>query len=399
MPPWPIINADLLCCHNNLALSKVPKAKRRAIDSRAWFLLRKYYPEGPQYKCKNAVECLVCAGEDQSTKTMIAERRENEIAQRRCNYLPTALMALSMRKNGVPSHCLAASNVYLVEGDDGEGGITLEPLIYHPIRSPANSSGSYLTTGSWPPQTALSSSGTETANSTAAVDEWIAQQAEQSTGHTTAGTSTPLAGEYHSHSNSTHNQTDVNSTLNGPPPPSYHEEYSISPLVAGLYNLVPREWLRQWRRYTKDPSVNSLPLLDCTSLLCYAHGLLLIPPHLEDYLVSLRRSLLSGLGSYTGEVVEIVTAEEWDALQEVAHQHQRRFVTGQSPPPRALVSSTASQVAGTTGASHSAGEFGVRFCLDSGGQVSWSLPVCHLCDPLLISGQHHHLMPAALPLR
>jgi hypothetical protein len=47
---------------------------------------------------------------------------------------------------------------------------------------------------------------------------------------------------------------------------------SLQPLLPGLYNLVPKHWLRTWRRYIKDPELSSLPALDCTNLFCNSHG-------------------------------------------------------------------------------------------------------------------------------
>ena len=66
--------------------------------------------------------------------------------------------------------------------------------------------------------------------------------------------------------------------------------------------------------------------------------------------MGLRRSLLGGLGSYAGEVVEIATAEEWDELQRMLRL---------------------------------SGEFGVRFFVDDEHAWSFSLPLCQVCDPLV----------------
>ena len=63
------------------------------------------------------------------------------------------------------------------------------------------------------------------------------------------------------------------------------------PLMAGLYHLVPKEWLLRWRRYIKDASILSPPMFDCGGLLCDEHGLLLVPPHVEEYLVGMSYSL------------------------------------------------------------------------------------------------------------
>jgi hypothetical protein len=128
----------------------------------------------------------------------------------------------------------------------------------------------------------------------------------------------------------------------------------LQPLVPGLYNLVPRKWLKEWRHYIKDAKAPALPHLDCTPLICQAHSQLVIPPHIEEYLIGLRRGLLTGLGIYPGVVAEILSADEWDALQDVFR--------------------------GT-------GDYSVRLCLDGSG-VSWNMRVCTVCDPFT----YHPLM-------
>jgi hypothetical protein len=122
---------------------------------------------------------------------------------------------------------------------------------------------------------------------------------------------------------------------------------SNRPLIPGFYNLVPRLWLRTFRRFMKDPTVEMLPQLDCSRLLCHAHGLLVIPPHLEDYLVGIRRGLLNNITEYAGEVVEVVTLEEWDELNRVLRQPT---------------------------------DFHARFFVD-GDHISWNVGVCSSCDP------------------
>lgn len=120
------------------------------------------------------------------------------------------------------------------------------------------------------------------------------------------------------------------------------------PLIPGLYHLIPKEWLKTWRVSLKEslPPVCAVTPLDCTSLLCYSHGLLMVPPHVEEYLVFGRKNLLQGLGEYPGLLYEIVTDQEWDALQ-----------------------ATCGMV-----------DFNVRFTCD-GESVQWSLDRCSLCAP------------------
>jgi hypothetical protein len=74
--------------------------------------------------------------------------------------------------------------------------------------------------------------------------------------------------------------------------------------------------------------------------------LLVIPLHVEEYLVGLKKSLLGGLGSYEGDIVEILCLDEWDELQMSLK---------------------------------SLSDFSVRFCLD-GDNVSWNIGVCTSCS-------------------
>lgn len=71
----------------------------------------------------------------------------------------------------------------------------------------------------------------------------------------------------------------------------------------------------RWRAYVRDPRAPSPRTLDTALLLCEGHGLLLAPPHVEEFLSGERRALLGGLDpDRSGCVCEILTPEEWDAL-------------------------------------------------------------------------------------
>ena len=81
-----------------------------------------------------------------------------------------------------------------------------------------------------------------------------------------------------------------------PPPPGLRR----APLLPGIFHLVPHAWLRAWRLSLRDAAAPPPPALDCTVLLCEAHGMLLPPPHVAEYLSGSRPKLLAGLGSYQG---------------------------------------------------------------------------------------------------
>jgi hypothetical protein len=128
------------------------------------------------------------------------------------------------------------------------------------------------------------------------------------------------------------------------------------PLQPGLYHLVPRNWLKCWRLYLKDPEQKSLPQLDSTGLLCHAHSMLMVPTHVDDFLTGRKRNLLGGLGGGgggdRGEQYEIVMSDEWDELATVTHD----------------------------GRAAREADFTVRFSCD-GECIHWSLDVCQECYP------------------
>ena len=285
--PSPMINADITCIHNGLATNTSGiKTKRRAISSKMWFFLRKFFPYGPEFKCSIDAECVICSSGVKEAKAVESEKKELAMMERRAFMIPDALAALVARKSGVPMHCVTSRVAFYNEmGDDS----TPEADAFDP----------------------LSGDG-------------------------------PSAADLHA--------IDQALMMDG-------EGMLQQPLVPGLYNLVPRRWLKAWRHYLKDSSASFLPHLDCAAFLCQPHGLLVMPPHVEEYLIGLRRSLLTGLGAYPGEVAEIVSADEWDAMQDVFH---------------------------------GAADFSLRFCLDGEG-VSWNTGVCMRCDPFA----YHPLLPSA----
>jgi len=84
--------------------------------------------------------------------------------------------------------------------------------------------------------------------------------------------------------------------------------------------------------------------------------MLIIPPHVEEYLIGVRKNLLGGLGTYPGLVFEIISAEEWDALQ-------RTF--------------------------KNSADISARFCLD-GENIIWNVAVCMSCDVFGYTPIHSH---------
>eukprot|EP00596_Hydrurales_sp_CCMP1899_P005491 CAMPEP_0119044628 /NCGR_PEP_ID=MMETSP1177-20130426/33086_1 /TAXON_ID=2985 /ORGANISM="Ochromonas sp, Strain CCMP1899" /LENGTH=412 /DNA_ID=CAMNT_0007015033 /DNA_START=346 /DNA_END=1581 /DNA_ORIENTATION=+ len=259
LPPWTSMNADITCAHEFLALNKGLRAKKRLIDGKDWHLLRKFYPEGIEFKSNTSEECSICHTGNDIEKATACEKRDLKIKIRQSRVLSGCLESVAARKNGVPSHLMTHKMTPVYESDWADC-----------ISSPLSTSP----------------------NTTAILPE------------------------------------DLSYLLT---------MRSTQPLLPGLYNLVPKAWLKLWRHYAKDLNVLSVPPLDCTSMLCHSHGLLVIPLHVEEYLVGLKKSLLGGLGSYEGDIVEILCLDEWDELQMSLK---------------------------------SLSDFSVRFCLD-GDNVSW----------------------------
>ena len=106
LPPWPSMNVDIVCEHQNLALTKGLRAKRRLIDSKYWYFLRKFYPVGPEFKSR-MIDCCVCAACDEQKKVSATLKKEEGLKVRRICCLSGPLESLSLRRNGVPSHLLS----------------------------------------------------------------------------------------------------------------------------------------------------------------------------------------------------------------------------------------------------------------------------------------------------
>ena len=133
------------------------------------------------------------------------------------------------------------------------------------------------------------------------------------------------------------------------------------PLLPGIYHIMPRWWLKSWRSFIKDPEVTQLPNLDLTCLLCNAHGLLLAPPHIEEFLRGFRKNVFGGLSAseYEGVVYEIVSTEEWESLTSMyTREHAANWP-----------------------------DFSVRFSCD-GEEFQWSQPVCQQCNAFADTNQH-----------
>ena len=74
------------------------------------------------------------------------------------------------------------------------------------------------------------------------------------------------------------------------------------PLLPGIYYTLPREWCYKWRKYVRSGDGERPHAPDAANLLCDAHRLPLIPPHLEDYLYGYTTSLLGTSTEEQGDI-------------------------------------------------------------------------------------------------
>ena len=234
LPPWPSMTADITCSHRSLALTKGARAKKRLIDGRAWFFLRKFYPDGPQFKSTRVTECSTCLNEDEIATKNINGKREAELRCRRsgyvtgasitlndrstphfninppplpsssCNYVSGPLEAVALRKSGIPSHLSSAK-------------FSLSPL--------------HISESDWLAMISTE----ETASNTAApsISEHTPSeqtQSEQAPSEQTQWEQAPSAAF----------MIDSSSSSSNP--------IGSQPLLPGLYNLVPKTWLKSWRQ-------------------------------------------------------------------------------------------------------------------------------------------------------
>lgn len=315
VPPSTNINVDITCAHSSLL--PVKEGRKKMVDAGTWHYLHQLYGEGCTFPSTQS-DCPVCVQEAKDRQLLrSAEKGTSSGSSSGSEYLShvqileRGLTSLALRRSGIPTSSRATNS-------NSSSNIN-------------SSDAYYLTEEDFEDEQDLLA---WTLADAAVLEE----------------------------------QEEAQSPSTGGQPAEHH------PLRPGSYNVVPREWLRVWRRYLKDPfsvvsggssgssSSNSntpnacsspyaakygLPPLDCTSLLCHNHGLLVIPLHLEEYLVGLRRNLLNGLGKYRGEVVEVVTEEEWELLQTSLN---------------------------------SLSDFSVRFTIDEEYSVTWNIPVCERCD-------------------
>lgn len=109
-PPWPNVNSDILCCHQNLqrCSAKSARARRRLMDKQAWKVLRKLYPDSTQLESVSG-ECLQCLMETETARKTEQDRVEQAKLERKKPLSNMHVRRFYTRTRGVPTHCLAAT--------------------------------------------------------------------------------------------------------------------------------------------------------------------------------------------------------------------------------------------------------------------------------------------------
>jgi hypothetical protein len=81
-------------------------------------------------------------------------------------------------------------------------------------------------------------------------------------------------------------------------------EQTTCPLIPGVYCALPRSWCYRWRKYIKSGEGGFPPPPDASELLCEAHDLPLIPPHLESFLRGETSTLLGVIAAQASTTME-----------------------------------------------------------------------------------------------
>ena len=334
LPPWPNINADLMCQHGSLVTSSKPGAKRKVIDKKAWRALRKLYPESSSIPTTNQ-ECVDCLREKLEGKRLGEKKKEERMKERKKVLGVHLVREVYRRTKGVPESALRA-----------------------PGSSPPYASPAFTSTSGVPLNVCSPCSSTPTG-----VAELEAHVEAMKVGGALAYYREPkppapsppraLKGEKGQQDNKwpTLEQAATNKKKTAalvpglltapllltppkelpppptlkvaalpvqevPPPPSVNQ----TPLRDGVYKLLPRSYLHSWRHYIR--SGGEKPDLEDTYLrllLCEPHGKGVVPRHLSEWLGGRKESLWGEgeeMDARNDVVVEVLTEREFEAFLE-----------------------------------------------------------------------------------
>ena len=116
-------------------------------------------------------------------------------------------------------------------------------------------------------------------------------------------------------------------------------------LAPGAYRLVPRAWLKKWRRSLAVSGAERPGPPTTSDCLCHAHGLPVIPAHVTAWLRGESADLLPHHSQATDFDCEVVTLDEWRAINAL-------FPV----------------------------DYAIAFDVDGNGDVRWATEPCAQCD-------------------
>jgi len=120
---------------------------------------------------------------------------------------------------------------------------------------------------------------------------------------------------------------------------------SAQRLSPGAYRLVPRAWLKKWRRSLAVSGAERPGPPTTSDCLCHAHGLPVIPAHVTAWLRGEASDLLPHHSQATDFDCEVVTLDEWRAINAL-------FPV----------------------------DYAIAFDVDGNGDVRWATEPCAQCD-------------------
>ena len=338
LPPWPNINVDIMCQHGSLVTSSKPGAKRKVIDKKAWRVLRKLYPESCSIPTSNE-ECVHCQFERLEGKRRKEKEVEEGKAERKKVLAVGLVREVYRRTKGVPSGSLRGEMKAVTSpAFTSTSGV---PVTYSPCSSTPTSVieiGSRLEQLKIKGPPAPAPSPPRALKSPVHITPW--PTLEHAVRTPSSGSTPPLSKPPLSVSTPIRIPATLAPVMAPlfltplaelPPPPVLKMASMISaaqeekvderaPLVDGRYKILPRKFLHSWRHYIKAGGVKPC-LSDSPSLLCEAHGQVVVPTHLTSYLKRSTSSLYGDRGDEELDrkndcVVEVLTEAEFAAFCE-----------------------------------------------------------------------------------
>jgi hypothetical protein len=263
LPPWPDCNAEIVCEHGFLSPKvAAPRSKRVLVDRSAWRAIALRFPLSTKLKASVAAECRCCA-------RLVADRAEFLRAQKASAERERVL------RNREVDECAG----------DAPGHWWARPRAAPPAPAP--------TAAAAPPPPPPRES---------AAPQALAAALDRAASAGPSGLLRGLLSKERARRGLPHHR------LAAPGPGA--------PLTPGKYHLVPRPWLRRWRRSLKVAASKRPGPPNTADCLCAAHGLPVVPPHVRAFLRGDEAELLprGGDAARDHRSCEIVTGDEWTAL-------------------------------------------------------------------------------------